>query len=111
MGGQGLPRDLPLQESGRALLRHRAELQSVALSQGSVLNLPNKVQEGAVPIGIPLGRVRGGHLSLRYVTLLSINAELTGDDSALGASKLANFAPLCQTAPANNARPKRWGAV
>ena len=111
MGGQGLPRDLPLQESGRVLLQHRAGLRSVALSRGSVLNLPNKVQEGAVPIRIPLGRVRGGRVSSRYVTLFSINVELTGNGSARGASKLANVAPLCQTALANNARPGRWGAV
>jgi hypothetical protein len=42
---------------------------------------------------------------MRYVTALSIDPELIGDDSALGAFFEAKFAILHQQAHADNARP------
>jgi hypothetical protein len=73
--------------------------------------MPNKVQEGAAPIWILSSRVQVEDPQLRYVTALSINPELTGDGSALGAPKLARFVSLCQTACADYAKSERCGAV
>lgn len=47
----------------------------------------------------------------RYVAVLSIDLELTGDGSALGVQKQAAFAKLCQTARANGARKRSRGAA
>ena len=111
MGGQCLLRELPLQESGRAHSRHRVGLRNAALRRGSAQNLLNKVQEGAAPIGMVASRVQAKCLSLRYVIAFSIGLELTGNDSAFGASKPGRFALSCQTAYASNASLRRWGAV
>jgi hypothetical protein len=111
VGGQGLPRELLLRESGRGRLRHRVGVQSAAISHGSILNLPNKVQEGAARIRIPSSRAQAEHPSLRYVTALSNNPELTSDGSALGALRPVRFALFCQMARASNTNPTSRGAV
>jgi hypothetical protein len=111
VGGQGLPRELPLRESRRGRLRHCVGVRSAAISHGSILNLPNKVQEGAARIRIPSSRAQAERPSLRYVTALSNNLELTSDGSALGASRLVRFALFCQMARASNANPTSRGAV
>ncbi len=45
--------------------------------------LPNKAQGGAMPI--PSKGIWVENPQFRYVTALSIDSELTGDDSAIGA--------------------------
>jgi hypothetical protein len=59
---------------------------------------------------IQLSRFRTEKWS-RYVAVLSIDLELTGDGSALGVQKPAMFVKLCQTAHANGARVRSRGAA
>ena len=82
MGGQRLPRKLPLQESGRARWQHHEGPRSTVPSRDKAQNLPNKVQAGAMmmkPEGLQVEN------RYRYVTALSVDLELRGDGSAASA--------------------------
>ena len=87
MAGRQLPRDPPIQESGRAPFQRRVRVQSAAPRRGSALTLLSNAQATAVPALSILGSTTINIMTLQYAAALSINSELTGSGSAIDAMK------------------------